>query len=338
MSLQPLSVGMRESGFRSVPLKRKFAGSLGRDEAPKAQDTPGPEIDPEAQRPVPQKQTWQEWAATTVEPYTQLVNDVFEVSSGSISRRALPQPLIPKIGEGAPLLPKPERTDYRKLENAELLSDWAIDQLKAGKESVGVIARSGNWLVKWQDKTRMQHSGILFFDKQEKKWQVCDLADDLSQNPPRCEVAFSDPVDFFYEQSNYDRDALLMVPEKNVRARMQKAFKNGEYKQLQFTRTYNIVTPPESPMSLNCNKWVLMNLVAAKNNDYEPKSVLERIKEHFTPSRIKVWTLIRPILKQHRSVLKSEAPLIGPINTVTVDSLYNTDLFEKKMFYSGKEV
>ncbi len=337
MSLQPLGVSLRPVHLKLSGVSQpKFKGE-GRPPA-EEQNRP-PSIDMEAQRPRPysQKQSWKAWITETVQPYTDVLVDIWDASSGAISRQT-PPPLIPKMGEGAPLLPKPERTDFRKLENAEMLSEWAIKKLSEGKESVGVIARSGNWLIKWQDKTQMQHSGILFFDKEQKKWQVCDLADDLSQSPPQCEVAMSDPVDFFYNQSNYDRDALLMVPAKEVRARMQKAFKKGEYKDLQFTNTYNIVTPPDSPNSLNCNKWVLMNLVAAKNNDYNPQSVLERIKESFEPSKIKVWSLIRPILKQHRSVLKSEAPLVGPINTVTVDSLYNTDLFEKKVFYSGKSV
>lgn len=332
MSIQSLGASIRSNRHQPAVLKAvRFSGrGSGSEALPEA-----PSIDLESQRTQVPGSGWQDWINKTVQPYVDVAADIWEASSGVASKQAQ-QPLIPKIGEGAPLLPKTDRTDFRKLENAELLSEWAIEQLKTGKESVGVIARSGNWLIKWQDKTQMQHSGILFFDKKQKKWQVCDLADDLSQSPPRCAVAVTDPVDFFYSQSNYDREALLMVPDKAVRARMQKAFKNDEYKKLQFTDVYNIVTPPDSPNSLNCNKWVLMNLVAAQNNDYNPQSVLERIKEKFEASRIRVWPLIRPILKQHRSVLKAEAPLVGPIHTVTVDSLYNTDLFEKKAFYTGK--
>lgn len=334
MSLQPLSVRIRSmSQAGGKGHHAKFAGG-GQSSSPPER---APLIDLEAQQVRPQGASWGTWVSSSLQPYADMLTDTWEASSGTVSRQAQ-QPLIPKIGEGAPLLPKDDMTDFRKLENADILSEWAIEKLKQGRESVGIIARSGNWLIKWQDKTQMQHSGILFFDKQRKKWQVCDLADDLRQSPPKCSVAMSDPIDFFYNQSNYDRDALLMVPDKAIRARMQKAFKKGEYKDLQFTDTYNIVTPPESPHSLNCNKWVLMNLVAAQNNDYNPQSVLNRIKEKFEPSRVKVWSLIRPILKQHRSVLKSEAPLVGPINTVTVDSLYNTDLFGKKFFYSGKTV
>ncbi len=231
-----------------------------------------------------------------------------------------------------------QRTDKKKLEMAQQLSDWLISEMQKQKVSVAVVARGGTWQTKTQDRTYMEHAGILIYDPKLKRWVIYDLVNNDCAYPQRADLWRNDPVDFFYSQPNYDWDALVMIPELKLRKAMREAMLKGQYKQLYFTRDYNLVTTYNSRNSLNCNKWVLMNVVAAKIGSYDPAKVIEAIDHLFEPAVINIHPMLRHIAKQHPTVLQEEVPHVDPIKTVTVESLYRSPLFEKRAFYSGKSL
>ncbi|WP_373531831.1 DUF2145 domain-containing protein [Vampirovibrio sp.] len=229
-----------------------------------------------------------------------------------------------------------DKKDSRKLEMAQKLADWTLSEMKAANAGVAIIARGGSHISKTQDRTWMEHSGILMYNRKSKEWEVYNLLNDFCDQAPRCEIWRHKPLDFYYSQPNYDEDAMLLLPDANVRKKLRKAIESGAYKQLQFTNAYNLITRFDGQKSLNCNKWVLMNVVAARMDNYKPEAVLAEIGNTFAPGEVKVCSVIRPLAKQHPTILQTEAPLSGPINTVTAESLYRSDLFEKKLFYDPK--
>jgi len=148
----------------------------------------------------------------------------------------------------------------------------------------------------------------------------------------------SEPLEFFYEQPIHKRDALIMVPSEDVQKRLRDGILSGRYKKLYFTPKYNLVSEPHTANSLNCNKWVLMNLMAAQRDDYCHTKILKAIQDGFKPGRIMMNPLLRPIAKIHPTIRGEEVPVYGPINTVTVESLYRTDLFPHKEFFVPREL
>lgn len=229
-----------------------------------------------------------------------------------------------------------EKNDVRKLEMANKLTNWTLGQLKENKADIAIIARGGSHISKTQDKTWMEHSGILMYNRKSREWEVYNLLNDFCDQAPRCDIWRNKPLDFFYSQPNYDEDAMILLPDAKTRHKLRKAFVSGAYKKLQFTKDYNLITRFDGKKSLNCNKWVLMNVVAAKTGKYNPDEVLAEIGKTFKPGEVKVCSILRPFAKQHPTILQTEAPLSGPLNTVTAESLYQSNLFEKKLFYDER--
>lgn len=160
-------------------------------------------------------------------------------------------------------------------------------------------------------------------------------------NPP-AQIWLSDPVDFFYDGGE-KRDALLLIPSRAIQDRLRKAINNGEYEKLHFTPKYNLVSEPHSSASLNCNKWVLMNLIAAQHDTYNHQSLLEIIKNEFRPGHIIMNPLVRFLVVRMHRVLSTalpsdEIPLYGPIHTIQIKNLYHQGNFEDKLFFIPRKL
>src|SRR5690606_37827625 len=112
--------------------------------------------------------------------------------------------------------------------------------------------------------TGMYHSGIALFHPRDKQWKVYNVTDEKVGGQWRCEVQWTEPESFFYQQGGYQPKSLMLIPDKATRERMAQALLNGDYKKLLFTNDYHLVSDPGSEQSLNCNKWVLMNVLAAQ--------------------------------------------------------------------------
>ncbi len=155
---------------------------------------------------------------------------------------------------------------------------------------------------------------------------------------PQSQIWRSEPLEFFYSQPVEKKDALLLIPPKDLQIRLRDGILGGHYKKLYFTPNYNLVSHPHSNTSLNCNKWVLMNIMAAKQADYSYTNILKAIEQFFKPGRIRMHPVLRPIAKIHPTIMPHEVPAVGPIHTVTVESLYRSDLFEEKEFHVPRQL
>lgn len=219
----------------------------------------------------------------------------------------------------------------RKVEVAGKLADWMRDTLTQEGIQVAVVARQGGLQHKKYDQTGMFHTGIALFHPREKKWKIYNLVDEQRAGRWQGEVQWTEPEDFFYQQGGYHRKSLMLIPDQGTQIQMRKALLNGEYQKLFFTSDYNLVSEPAGRTSLNCNKWVLLNVLAAKRENYNPLKLLDEIKKHYQPDRIDVPPLIRPIARYQPHVKPSEIPLWGPIHTVTVNSMLESGLFERTL-------
>jgi hypothetical protein len=231
-----------------------------------------------------------------------------------------------------------EKTNADKLAVAQELSTWMLDTLREKDATVAVIARNGPAQVQQHDATGMAHSGIAVYDPQEKTWHIHNLINHVQGAEPQAGVWKTTPLDFFYEQSGYKKDALILIPPKDIQKKMADAVETGQYKPLFFTRDYNLVSAPHTPRSLNCNKWSLMNVMAAHLQNYHPPDVLAAIRERFKPAVVNVHPVLRPFAKQQPIIIGDEVPVWAPIHTVSVESLYHSGLFEDKQFFSQRQL
>lgn len=227
-----------------------------------------------------------------------------------------------------------QKIDQQKLEVAKELSIWLNKTLQQKKALVAVIAREGGEETKKHDATGMGHAGLAVYDPRAQSWIIYNLLNNVQGKEPKGSIWRSGPVDFFYGQKGYTKNALLMIPDEITQERMYSAILDGRYKRLFFTDHYNLLSAPASDSSLNCNKWLLMNIAAARMDSYEPFAVLAQIEEGFAPGEIRLNVIERQFAKGKPTVRGSEVPAFGPIHTVTVESLYRSDLFGEKLYYA----
>ncbi len=230
-----------------------------------------------------------------------------------------------------------KHTNPRKVDVAQQLARWMEDTLAQEGAILAVVARQGGLQHKKYDRTGMLHTGLVIWHPQEKRWKIYNLIDRPQGRGTRCDVQWTEPVDFFIQQGGRQKEALLMIPDRILQARMRAALLNGDAARLSFTSDYNIISPPHSETSLNCNKWVLLNLLAAQMQTYEPKHLLDVIKREYKPGQIQVHPLARLFAKHQSRVKASEVPWLAPIETVTVQSLCDSGLFEKALFCSASQ-
>jgi len=227
-----------------------------------------------------------------------------------------------------------EQLDEKKLQVAKDLTDWLQVTLQKNEALVAVVARKGGEDVKKHDITGMAHSGLAIYDPRAKTWIIYNL---LNTNNVS-KLWRTAPLDFFYGQTGYVKDALILLPDKLIQQRMYEAILDEKYKNLLFTEKYNLLSPYAGKNSLNCNKWLLMNIVAARIDNYDPIAVLDTVQNGFTPVPIHLSTLEKIFVKKKNNVIKSELPSNGVIRTVSIESLYRSnEFFDKKVFYSKEQ-
>src|SRR5262249_41975115 len=141
---------------------------------------------------------------------------------------------------------------------------------------------------------------------------------------PVAELWRTAPIDFFYGQTGYDENALVLIPDTEVQRRIYESVLTGKAWKLAFTEKYNLLSQFDSLDSLNCNKWILLTIAAARSDEYDPSKVLEIVRRGFEPGRIHLSPFAKGIAKRKPSVRREELPSIGDIKTVTPQSLYDS--------------
>lgn len=234
-----------------------------------------------------------------------------------------------------------EKNRPRKLAVARQLSEWMSDTLFRMGANFAVVARQGGLAHKEYDRTGMLHTGIARFHPKEKQWKIYNLIDQvktigpfglMSAGKPKCQIQWTEPTDFFYQQGGYQKNALLLIPDKATQANMEQAFSSGLYKKLALTSDYNMVSLPDTHTSLNCNKWCLLNILAARKEEYNPWALLADIRDNYRAGGLNVGFWQRLFAGWDPRVRGEEVPWRGPIYTVTVESLHDSGLFEQKIF------
>jgi hypothetical protein len=225
--------------------------------------------------------------------------------------------------------------DERKLDVAKHLTDWMQSQLVANKAIAAVVSRKGGKDLKSRDTTGMAHSGLAIYDPRAQTWILYQILNVPHNGEPIAELWRSAPVDFFYGQTGYEENALIMIPDQETQKRIYDAIVTGDAWKMAFTHNYNLLSTYDSAESLNCNKWILMTIAAARTQDFNPYNTLTTIRHGFEPAQIRLNFVERQVVKHKTNVRRQELPgYSSAIETVTPESLYYSGLFPKKIFAS----
>lgn len=240
---------------------------------------------------------------------------------------------VPTVLHAFAATPTTKQTvDEKKLEVAKHLTDWMQNTLLSEKAIVAVVSRKGGKDVKSRDFTGMAHSGLAVYDPRAQTWILYQILNCPDNGVPKAVLWKSAPLDFFYGQTGYDENALVLIPDHETQERIYSAIIDGNAFKLAFTKKYNLLTRFDSSDSLNCNKWILMTIAAARSNDYDPDHVLQIIHNGFDPAKLKFGFFARGVVRHKSNVLTAEMPDHGPVQTVTPQSLYESGLFPTKLF------
>ncbi|WMU93356.1 hypothetical protein EMOOHJMP_00163 [Microcystis phage MaAM05] len=223
----------------------------------------------------------------------------------------------------------------RKVLVATQLAQWMERVLEQDKIQLAVVTRQGGRQHRRHDPTGMLHSGIVWRDPLDGGWKIYNLVDYTTAGKPHCRVLWTKPLDFFYQQGGYDPQALLLIPDAAIQKRMAALLQNGGFQRLAFTRRYNLLSPPQGPDSLNCNKWVLLNVLAAHHNSEDPPFLLREIQRNYRTEPLTLDPLTRLFAGWHPQVRGKELSWWKAPATVTVESLVKSGLFERTVSYAS---
>jgi len=80
------------------------------------------------------------------------------------------------------------------------------------------------------------------------------------------------------------------------------------------------------------NKWILMVVAAARSDNYDPKEVLAIISQGFAPGKVRLNLIEKEFAKRKANLRWEELPSFGAVQTVTPQSLYESGLFQERIF------
>lgn len=221
---------------------------------------------------------------------------------------------------------------------AEAMSQWAIQTLRDNQAKVGVVARQGAYVTRFFDRTGMTHSGFVFQDPETGEWITYSLYSDTENEQKTALLWRQSLKDFFYGQRSSREEALLLIPEPGLQEKMLQRLHAQPFQSLlPENHRYSLVAPLTSPISFNCTKWVVLNLYAAREGTDDIPALLGVMRQEYPVRTMRPRFLSRWVLKRKRDVNWEELHPPGVVRTVTVDSLYHSDLFEKHFLYSGKK-
>lgn len=227
--------------------------------------------------------------------------------------------------------------DQPKLNVAKHLTDWMQNTLHSKKAIVAVVSRKGGKDLKGRDRTGMAHSGLAVYDPRVQTWIIYQILGNTRTGEPIAELWRMAPVDFFYGQTGYEENALLLIPDAITQERIYESILNGKALKLAFTRKYNLLSQFNTADSLNCNKWILMTVAAARSDEWNPYNVLAIVNKGFDPGKLRMNFIEKAVVKNKANVRSDEVPsLFGSVRTVTPQSMYDSDLFQDKLFASHR--
>lgn len=234
---------------------------------------------------------------------------------------------------------KPFTWDQPKKEAlAEAMSQWTIQTLTAKHARVGVLARQGAYVTRLFDRTGMTHSGFVFQEPKTGEWITYSLYSNPDTGRKTAQLWRQSLKDFFYGQLSYRQEALLLIPSADLQAKLLKRFYADPFESLlPKNHSYNLVAPIENPTSFNCTKWVVLHLYAARENTSDIPSLIQSMRREYPVKTVRPRFLTRIALKWKPDVDWEELNPPGTVRTVTVDSLYHSNLFEQHFLYSGKQ-
>jgi hypothetical protein len=237
---------------------------------------------------------------------------------------------------GLPIKQTP-KTSPKKAKQANVLSQWVQETLQREQVKVAIITREGVALTKLFDKTGMTHSGYVFQNPKTGQWITYSLYSDPETNRKTSRLWQQDVESFYYEQSGRKTNALMLIPPMALQEKLLSRLTAPTFETLlPANEHYNLVAPLENPLSFNCTKWVLLQLFAAMKESSNSEWLLQQMATDYEEPVIKPFFLVRYVLQRKPDVNWQELSPPNKVHTVTVNSLFQSPYFEKKLFYHGE--
>jgi hypothetical protein len=227
---------------------------------------------------------------------------------------------------------KTDQRDVKKLNRAKIMSARVRDALERYHVEAAVIARQGPPLTDFVDKTGMTHTGMVFRHPITREWLVYSLYSNPEEDYKTASLWRQDLDDFFYGQRNNKQEALLLIPSATLQSRLlTRLYRQPFVTLLPENHRYNLVAPMESPLSINCTKWILLQLFAAQEGTDDIPTLLRAIERDYPLPSVKPPWLTRMVLRRKPDVVWQELNPPGHIHTVTVENLSKAPVFEKRL-------
>ena len=224
---------------------------------------------------------------------------------------------------------KYEHKNIFKKKIAETLSNWTIKTLETSGVKAAIVSRPGTKFVRCLDKTGMGHTGIVMKDPKFKEWMVYNLFSNPLKKHRFYEIRRTTVYDFFYSQPSLKLNALLLIPSIDVQDNVIKEFVSGKNKELIKERKYNLISSSENFESSNCTEWVVLNILAARENTYDPSKLIKIASKEILVKPIKLNFLSRLILAFTPNAFKDELSNDNYIKTFMAYDLYNSNLLKR---------
>lgn len=226
-----------------------------------------------------------------------------------------------------------DKTDARKVAVSEKLSLWVRKTLKEKNADVAVLARRGSKFTRHFDSSGFAHTSFAVRVPEQNDWVTFNLFSDPATKRRQDYIRLATLEDFYYGQTGYEEDTLILLPSPPLQGKILQGFLSGKYQQLFFTDRYNLLSNPYTSQSLNCTKWLVMNIYAAKIGAYDHQEVLLAMKKDFREQEIRPPLVYRLAVRFMSNIRTDEFPDDGIIRTISVASLLGSDLFEETIQY-----
>ncbi|MGE0199454.1 MAG: DUF2145 domain-containing protein [Candidatus Melainabacteria bacterium] len=214
------------------------------------------------------------------------------------------------------------------------MTDWAESVLKDANVRVAVIARRGHVLAKLVERSGMTHMAFVLKDPTTGAWTTVGLYSDPATGQKTALLWRQELADFYAEQPNQLKESEILIPKPEVQEALWRHLTADDWPTLlPAGHRYNLVAPVESPVSLNCTKWLALQMLAARTGETTLASLVSELPAVLHPPRIKAGPLLTWYLRRKPDVTWSELTPPGVIHTVTAESLKDSGWMTRVVDY-----
>lgn len=141
-------------------------------------------------------------------------------------------------------------------------------------------------------------------------------------------------ADFYAEQPNRLKESEILIPTPEWQTALKHHLNSADWPTLlPEGHRYNLVAPMESPVSLNCTKWLALQMLTARSGETTLAPLVSQLQTALHAPRIKAGPLLTWYLTRKPDVTWGELTPPGVIHTVSSESLKDSGWFAPVVVY-----